>query len=254
MFNLTSITSKSTLKHSTLHSFGVEENELNARLTLLSVNKDIIVFKADAFQYQAVEDGKVCTFKYVGPDHIMINSTSDCARPLLAEEMKDSIIMNEGCRLCRAISTGKMYEPTNCKDITELVSSKPRIQIKHDGHRVRINCQRQEIVIGGEKKRCPNHIMTIEDDTVFIIEGLAYKFARSNITKIALNYDIPSRLNAQLGLHRSNFESLTEDDQRELDNMAKNTSYFRNLMKVLNEDELLPRWSSIHSTITHLGG
>lgn len=79
LFNLTTIVDHATLLHSVVHHYEVMNDTLNIKSTLLKQSKDVEILKADPFNYQALEDGLMCTFKYIGPVYMSFTIT-----PLIA--------------------------------------------------------------------------------------------------------------------------------------------------------------------------
>lgn len=218
MFNISYIANPTTLRHSLVQSYSIADNKLTARVALLNISSDVVVYRADPFTYQEVTDeGLQCLFHYTGPELVLYNITSDCARSLIPEEVSDEIVMMEGCRHRKVLPERKNFEPIDCKPPSRENITRPRIQMKHDGHKLKINCQGHSLTIGNEVKLCPNHIFSVQEETSFVIDGNIYKHTRSTIKKVTPDFAIPDRLNLQIGASRSEFRALTDTDVKELE-------------------------------------
>lgn len=154
LFNITDVISSSTIRHSNVINFSVEGSELHVRVTLPNIAKTAAILKADPFTFREKLDGKLCEFHYVGHDYALSNSSSKCVRPLTDSEIIDDVVVGIGC-LKRTLNNTKMYEARNCKKITSSIK-RPAIQLKHDGRKLRINCQEYNITMNGVTMGCPN--------------------------------------------------------------------------------------------------
>lgn len=151
IFNLTNMGDRTVLKNSVVHTCKLDGDELNIRVTLLRLSRGVTVMRPDPFSYKAVQDGALCTFRYVGPDLLMYNHSAGCVRPLVQSEVSDDLVLSEGCRGHRELEESKMFEPFGCQK-TNL--SKPRVQLKFDGQRLLVNCEGHSIIINGQKRGC----------------------------------------------------------------------------------------------------
>lgn len=163
MFNITKIPSHGTLKHSLVHDDEQENGDLTIKMTVMKVSEKVSVLKADPFSYYAIEDSKVCRFRYIGPEDVLYNHTSRCVKELYAEEISNDIIFSEGCIKRQPIEQLKRFEAQDCHKISRINVTKPRIQFKHNGHHLLINCQGHHIRIGNTTNGCPNFVFAVED-------------------------------------------------------------------------------------------
>lgn len=239
IFNLTHIIEHSTLRHSIVHHIEVLDEELNIRVTLLNISSNTQILKADppSFSFYAIEDNMMCNFRCTGPEYVLYNSTADCIRPLLSEEIVDDIIIDEGCRQHRHPNNIKYYEPFECKQLNTSYTFAPKVQIKHNGQHVQINCYGHFIKINGTKLSCPNYVFGIEENTEFSINGFTYRSEHISMTRNRMKIDIGDKVNLHLGLSKIEFHTLTTEELQQLNDAAKETKNKQFTNSIIQHDD-----------------
>lgn len=226
------------------------------RITILKVSPHVEVLKADPFSYQAIHEGKICKFRYVGSEYLLYNKTSDCSRPLTRSEISDNLVISEGCKKNEAGIGHQRFEPQSCHKLAYSNLTVPQVQLKFDGRGLLVNCQGHVIVINTDKIDCPNYIFSLNEDSIFVIDGLSYRHERVNIRKMAFDLDISTRLNLQLGLSKTEFHSLTSEEIRTLQSTGENAKRKKiadNLMEN-GYDDGQTMGELVHDTVVKIGG
>lgn len=222
MFNISEIADSTILRHSIVHSCALSGNTLKIKVTLLTASKNVQILKADPFHYYGIEDDILCTFKYNGPELVLYNESSHCFKELYPEEV--DVTFTEKSFYRQAIEKKMMYSSENCRRYNDTHPLIPRVQIKHTGSQLRINCQGHNITLDNVVRTCPNHIIGIEDNTKFQIDNTqTYIVERSSFKKQLINYEIPDKINLHLGTAGMEFESITTEDLQQLHKKAEET-------------------------------
>lgn len=217
IFNLTHLTNRATLSHSQVHRAAMQENNLKLQVTLPKVDYQVSIYKAKPFFYTGLENDKMCTFRYHGPEYMLHNKTSECMRPVSGEEIVNNAIVGEGCAHQRSLDVKQLFLPENCRKLTMTNLPKQPAQLKPYGVRIFINCQGLNITIGGKAQRCPNHVFSINEGTEFLVGNTHYYFERTDSTKTIPHYDVPARINLNLGTSKTIFSALDTEDIQELE-------------------------------------
>lgn len=257
---MTTLSSSATLKHSVVHRIQIEDDELKVQFTIPTISKNIVILHAEPFTYYAVEDNQYCLFKYSGPEFMMHNQTSECLRPLFADEIVNDIAVGEGCQHRQTFDDTKRFEAHDCHKLSKHNITRPRVQLKHDGMHLRINCQGHNVKIGNLTQGCPNHVFAVKDETSFEIDGFNYKFERSRLVMPAITYEHSVKINLQLGIAQVRFASLTTEDLHELEVASKKTKATQLKMKLVTDEDDSSIFSTniigsfIHEIVKQLGG
>lgn len=165
----------------------------------------------------------MCNFRHTGPEYVLYDSTADCVRLLLSEEIIDDIIINEVCRLRRPINNNKYYEPFECKKLNKTYTFTPKIQIKHNGQQIQVNCYGHFIKINGTNRSFPNYVFGIEYNTEFTINDFTYKSEHITMTRNVMKLDIPEKINLHFGTSKTEFHTLTTEEIYQLNDAARET-------------------------------
>lgn len=238
IFNMSMLEDQTIIKHSTVHSVSFNGQVLNIKVTLLKPSRNIHIMRADPFHYYGLDDSSICQFKYHGPELILYNETSKCFKQLYSEEVDEDITFSQGCYHRQAIEKKDLFLPENCRKLNSTSSFIPKVQIKHTGSQLRINCQGHNITLDNVVHNCPNHIIGIEENTKFQIDNIqTYITGKSSAKKQLVSYDIPEKQNLQLGTAGIEFNSITTKELQELNAKAKETSDKIVTNKIQSEEE-----------------
>lgn len=206
--------------------------------------------KVDAFHYRENQDGQACDFYYNGPEYMLCNTSSKCVRPLVNGEIINDVVIGKGCVNRGPIKTTKLFEPRHCHKRSSQNITRPNIQFRPEGQRLRINCQEHHIVINGVKHGCPNYVFSLMDEGTFTIDDFTYKATRMSLSK-TYTPDVPNHLNLHLGLDRREFRSITPDEIEELERKGKKLNTDEISEEVEEDDNILglPDFSGILDTL-----
>lgn len=125
LFNMTNLAPKAALKHSRLQTLDIRNDQIQLNLLVPTLSKHVTILKAEAFNYRAIVDGKVCDHFYIGPPYVLYNASSRCIRPLISNEIVDETVIGRGCRISHALTNVSMFEPLNCSTIITILSDPP---------------------------------------------------------------------------------------------------------------------------------
>lgn len=111
--------------------------------------------------------------------------------------------------------------------------TRPKVQFRFDGAKLRINCQEHQITILGKQQSCPNYVFSVENEKEFSIDDAVYKYERAT-TGGSFSYEIPNHINVHLGLPKVEVHALTAEQIQEMEKDNKQLS-----LKLIgyNEDE-----------------
>lgn len=220
LFNMTNIASQTATKHSRLLAYSIHDDQIHVSLLIPTLSKYTTILKAEAFNYRAIVDKEICDHFYVGPPYVLFNSSSRCVRPLANDEIVANTVIGKGCRSHAALTNTSLFEPKKCRTLQNLTISQPTIQLKHDGQRLRINCQERKIVINNTQYNCPNYIFSLEAEKPFSIDDYTYKYSTSRISDV-YGIEIPDHINLHLGMIKDEFHSLTADEIEDMQKRSK---------------------------------
>lgn len=220
LFNMSTLATPVALKHSNLISSNIKSDEIDVRILIPTLNPSSVIMRADPFRYRAVHEEQLCDFMYVGPEYVLFNATSKCVRPLSPDEIINDRVIGKGCRKNKALDGATLYESRHCRKMENKNMTRPAIQMKHDGQRLRINCQEHMIIINASKQGCPNYIFSLEKDETFTIDDYTYIYSKINVTDY-YSMEIPERINIHLGIAKTEFKALEASDIEQLEKEGK---------------------------------
>lgn len=245
LFNLTDVVSDITVRHSNVIGFKVDDHVI-----LPQISSAAQIMKADSFKFREKVGDKLCTFEYVGPEYTLVNTTTKCIRPLMRSEIVDDLVIGTGCHR-RTLNTTTLYEPRNCYKSTSSNFKRMPVQLKHDGVKLRINCQEHSITVNNVKSQCPNFIFSLEHESSFSIDDFSYRYSRTNLS-MKESFEIPNHINLHLGTPRREFHALDATDIETLEAHAAKIKAEK-LNKEIEDGEESTDWLNF-SNIGNLSG
>lgn len=234
MFNLGKFTDSATLRHSTVQKMSYKDGILYIKLKILMTSPDTNIFKADPFSYEELKDNTICTYNFIGPEYILHNKSSDCIRSVLAAEIDQDTLFGEGCTLRKAINNDKLFQPTTCKQVDKFNITAPRVQYKHDGKILKINCQSHSIILDGVKHDCPNHVFSVENTANYSIGDTTFLNQKFSFFRNSVDYEIPAKINLHHKTSRIAFQALNATDLQEL-NAGRKSDLYNRLSQNINK-------------------
>lgn len=222
LFNLTDFVTESTLTHSAITQCQtLEDNNISMNLAILNISEGVDILRADPFTYWSASNGSNCRYVYSGPEYILYNISADCARPLHSGEIIDNTLLGLGCTTREPIKHLQVYEAETCIHNNKSNLEAPKIQIKHHGQRLYVNCQGHFIIIDGSKLECPNHVFALMEDHAFSISEYSYSHHTTIVGKPKVSYVAPSKINLMLGTASTEFKSLSAEEIQRLQTEAE---------------------------------
>lgn len=247
------------IEHSHVMSIRIKDNETYIRAIIPRLSDTSEILKAEAFSYREIVDDQVCEFKYIGPEFTIYNFTSQCVRPLYKSKIFDNVYIGKGCRKSESIREKPLYEQYNCRKVSNNTAIiRPKVQFRHDGQKLEINCQEYKIVINNQSIGCPNYVFSLDNEASFSIDNINYQYTRSNITATT-SFEIQKHINLHLGIIKSEFQALTADEIAKLEEEGMKAVSAQRTEKVQDSPNWLglPNFTdiihNIHSFIDGIG-
>lgn len=190
----------------------IGEYELEIRFSTVLKSSDTSIFESDPFQFYNTSEGKSRLNSYVGPRHVLYNSTADCMMALNHNDINEGTVRGVACTTRERLNQTASWSVSECLKINEEYRARTLLQIKKYKNSHHIKCQGSKIVTNRQELECPDNIFSLPETESSSIGDYHYSHLATNlISKVVLESSAPTRINLQLKTRGLRFTTKIED-------------------------------------------